>query len=106
MWDVTLPHAGSVIDLPFPSDHNCTVFVRRGSVEVLSGEKDDTKLRASKLGPQDVALMRLDGSDIHRIRISEPDSSIMILGGEPLNEPIANLGPFVMNTNTEIQKHF
>jgi redox-sensitive bicupin YhaK (pirin superfamily) len=70
MWDVTLPHAGSVIDLPFPSDHNCTVFVRRGSVEVLSGEKDDTKLRASKLGPQDVALMRLDGSDILRIRVS------------------------------------
>jgi redox-sensitive bicupin YhaK (pirin superfamily) len=48
--------------------------------------------------------MRLDGSDILRIRVSEPDSSIMILGGEPLNEPIANRRPFVMNTNAEIQK--
>jgi redox-sensitive bicupin YhaK (pirin superfamily) len=103
MWDVTLPHAGSEIDLPFPSDHNCIVFVRRGSVEVLSGEKDD-KLKTSKLGPQDVAIMRLDGSDILRIRVSEPNSSIMILGGEPLNEPIAAQGPFVMNTHAEIQQ--
>jgi redox-sensitive bicupin YhaK (pirin superfamily) len=103
MWDVNLPHAGSEIDLPFPSDHNCIIFVRRGSVEVLSGEKDD-KLKSSKLGPQDVALMRLDGSDILRIRVSESDSSIMIMGGEPINEPIAARGPFVMNTQDEIQK--
>jgi redox-sensitive bicupin YhaK (pirin superfamily) len=103
MWDVSLPHAGSEIDLPFPSDNNCIVFVRRGSVEILSGEKND-KLTVSKLGPQDVALMRIDGSDILRVRVSEPDSSIMILGGEPLNEPIAAQGPFVMNTNDEIHK--
>lgn len=103
MWDVILPNAGSEIDLPFPSDHNCIIFVRRGSVEILSGDKDD-KLKAQKLGPQDVALMRIDGSDILRIRVTEPDSSIMILGGEPINEPIAAQGPFVMNTKDEIHK--
>jgi redox-sensitive bicupin YhaK (pirin superfamily) len=103
MWDVNLPNAGSEIDLPFPPDHNCIIFVRRGSVEILSGEKDD-KLKGQKLGPQDVALMRIDGSDILRIRVTESDSSIMILGGEPLNEPIAAQGPFVMNTKDEIHK--
>ncbi|GAX10675.1 uncharacterized protein FisN_14Lh185 [Fistulifera solaris] len=103
MWDVQLPHVGSEIDLPFPAHHNCIVFVRRGSVEVLSGEGDQ-KMKASKLGPQDVALMRLDGSDILRLRVVESDTALLILGGEPLDEPIAAQGPFVMNTQAEIQQ--
>ena len=105
MWDVSLPHAGAEVDLPFDPTHNCIVFVRRGSVEVLSGQDDDdnkNKLRASALGPQDVALMRLDGSDVLKLRVVEPDSSVLILGGEPIDEPIAAQGPFVMNTHEEI----
>jgi redox-sensitive bicupin YhaK (pirin superfamily) len=101
LWDVILPHAGSEIDLPFPADHNCIVFIRRGSVEILSGEGE---LKATKLSPQEVALMRLDGSSALRIRVLEPDSSVLILGGEPLNEPIAARGPFVMNTQDELRK--
>ena len=101
LWDVSLPHAGSEVDIPYPADHQCIVFVRRGSVNVLSGE-DGQKEKA--LGPQDVALMHQDGTDILRLRINEPDSSVLIMGGEPLNEPIANQGPFVMNTYEEISK--
>jgi redox-sensitive bicupin YhaK (pirin superfamily) len=91
MWDVQLPNAGSEVDLPFPADHNCIVFVRRGSVDVLSGEEN---LKSSTLGPQDVALMRMDGSDVLRLRVNKPDTSVMILGGEPIDEPIAARGPF------------
>lgn len=104
MWDVQLPHVGSEIDLPFPAHHNCIVFVRRGSVEVLSGDESDKKMKTSKLGPQDVALMRLDGSDILRLRVVESDTALLILGGEPLDEPIAAQGPFVMNTQDEIRQ--
>mmetsp|Transcript_1111 Transcript_1111/g.2462 ORF Transcript_1111/g.2462 Transcript_1111/m.2462 type:complete len:375 (-) Transcript_1111:15-1139(-) len=111
MWDVQLPHAGAEVDLPYPADHQCMVFVRRGSVDVLSGSSDDNddnnskhKSKTSTLGPQDVAIMRLDGASFLRLRVNEPDSSIMILGGEPLNEPIAAQGPFVMNTHDEIRK--
>ena len=102
MWDINLPHAGAEVDLPFPSDHNGMVFVRRGSVDILSG--DDAKGKKYSVGPQDVALLRMDGSDVVRLRVNEPDSSVMILGGEPLNEPIAAQGPFVMNTYDEIHK--
>lgn len=98
VWDVDLPHAGSEIDLPFPADQNCILFVRRGKVSVLSDDK------ASELGPQDVALMKIDGANSVRVRVLEPDSSLMVLGGEPLNEPIAARGPFVMNTSEEIMQ--
>jgi redox-sensitive bicupin YhaK (pirin superfamily) len=102
MWDVIMPHAGAEVDIPFPADHNCIVFVRRGRVQVLSG--DDGQGKKSDLGPQDVAVMHLDGSGSLRIRVDEPDTSLLIMGGEPLQEPIAAQGPFVMNTHDEIRK--
>jgi redox-sensitive bicupin YhaK (pirin superfamily) len=100
LWDVSLPVKGSEVDIPFAAEHNCMVFVRRGSVEVLSGEGDT--LKASKLGIQDLALLGRDGSDTLKLRILEKNSSVMILGGEPLNQPIAAQGPFVMTTKEEL----
>lgn len=102
MWDITLPRKDSEIDLDFPADHNCILFVRRGKVEVLSGSEGE--LKASELGPQDVALMRIDGSEKVRIKVNQNNSSIMVLGGEPLDEPIAAHGPFVMTTQDEINQ--
>ena len=110
MWDVSLPHVGSEIDIPFPAGHNCIVFVRRGRVQILSGENGSGTV--SNLGPQDVAVMddanhddNDDGSArLLRLRVQESDSSVLIMGGEPLNEPIAAQGPFVMNTPQEIQE--
>lgn len=102
LYDVSLRKKGAEVELPFAADHSCIVFVRRGSVEVLSGEGED--LEASKLGPQDVAVMRTDGSNMLKLRVMEKNSSVMIMGGEPLNEPIANRGPFVMNTKKELDQ--
>jgi len=104
MWDVTLPHAGAEVDVPYPPEHQLMVFVRRGSVDIISTNDRDDKLKSSSLGPQDVAMMRMDGAGTVRFRVNEPDSSIMILGGEPIDEPIAAQGPFVMNTHDEIRK--
>lgn len=99
LWDVHLPKADSVVDLPFPAHHNCIVFVRKGAIEVISSDNEN---KSTSLGPQEVAVMELDGSDTLRVRVQDKDSSILILGGEPLNEPIAAQGPFVMNTQEEI----
>mmetsp|Transcript_6038 Transcript_6038/g.15002 ORF Transcript_6038/g.15002 Transcript_6038/m.15002 type:complete len:387 (+) Transcript_6038:112-1272(+) len=100
MWDVSLPVKGSEVDIPFPASQNCIVFVRRGGVQVLSGDNN----KSSSLGPQDVAIMHLDGSDHLRVHVDRGDTSLLIMGGEPLNEPIAAQGPFVMNTQAEIRQ--
>lgn len=101
LWDIEIPMAGMDLELPFPSHHNCIIFARRGSVDVFSGEV--ANLKATTLNPQDVALMQMDGvSDTIRIKSKERNASVLILGGEPLNEPIAAQGPFVMNTKEEI----
>jgi len=95
VWDVSLPKKGSIIEIPYPKDHACIVFVRRGSVTV------DNK----KLGPQDVALMNNDGdAGALQLQVLQDNSAILIMGGEIIDEPIANMGPFVMNTDLEIQQ--
>jgi quercetin 2,3-dioxygenase len=112
LWDVTLPTKGTIVDLPFPADQTCIIFVRKGSVNVLSGGEEEgasstttsTSTTTTTLGPQDVALMRKDGSHTLRLRVNQADSSVLIMGGESLNEPIAAQGPFVMNTPEEISK--
>lgn len=73
--------------------HNVIVFVRKGSILV----------EGSPVGPQSVALMNLAGSRV-AIQATEPDSDVLILAGEPIDEPIAARGPFVMNTQRELQQ--
>ena len=97
LWDVSMKEQ-STVDLPFPDDYNCIVFVRRGHIHVVGDNKE--KLH---VGPQAVALMEKKGG-IVRIESGEPDTSVLIMGGLPLNEPISARGPFVMNTSEEIMQ--
>jgi len=99
LWDLKLS-SKTPVDVPFPAEHNCIVFARSGSVKILGN--DDKELKT--LNPQDVAIMALDGSNTLRLQSNKGDSSVLILGGEPLNEPIAAQGPFVMNTRQELQQ--
>lgn len=108
MWDVTLPKKANhkKVDIPFPSNHNCMVFVRRGGIQIISNNDNNNDDNASSLlGPQDVALLHLDGtSDTIRIQVEQPDTSVLIMGGEPIDEPIVARGPFVMNSMEEIRQ--
>jgi redox-sensitive bicupin YhaK (pirin superfamily) len=52
---------------------------------------------------QGVALMHI-GGNVLRLSVTEENTEVLVLAGEPIDEPIAARGPFVMNTQEEILK--
>lgn len=97
LWDVSLPQTGKPIVLSLPDGHTGIVFVRRGAIAIGSKGAEE------RVGPQGVALLEGAGSSL-RLVAQEAGTQLLMLGGEPLNEPIAAQGPFVMNTRQEIME--
>lgn len=88
LWDVTLHKPNTPVELPVPIGHNTIVFVRRGGALTGASGSEHT------IGPQAVALMHREGSTL-RLTATEPDTQVIVLGGEPLHQPIKAYGPFV-----------
>ena len=82
--------AGTRFAQPLPAEHNAFVYVYRGQV-VVNG----TEVPAGRM-----AILRNEGDGV--ALQAGPDSRALLIAGRPLNEPIAQYGPFVMNTQQEI----
>lgn len=93
MWVVSLLNERKAFVFDIPETHNTIVFVRRGKVDVQGKE----------LGLADVAIMKREGTML-TLQAKERDTSVLILSGEPIDEPIAARGPFVMNTQQELSE--
>jgi quercetin 2,3-dioxygenase len=92
LWDMRLK-AGHTTELELPEGFTAALVVQRGALR-LNGDQ--------ALKPVDVAVFSRTGD---RISITaEDDSMVLLLSGEPINEPVAAQGPFVMNTQAEIQQ--
>jgi redox-sensitive bicupin YhaK (pirin superfamily) len=78
-----------------PANFNTGLLVIEGSVIVNGIEAV----------PLDHFALLANSGEIFTVKASE-DSIVLILSGEPLNEPIASHGPFVMNTRQEIMQAF
>lgn len=89
-FDVKLLPKGS-FDLPIPGHWNSFIFVHQGDLVYNNGTKVDTFSCCvlEKSGKAEEVL--------HRFR-SEKGARFVLIGGQPLGEPIAQHGPFVMNT--------
>jgi len=92
MWDVRLTTEGHGVEFELPAGHNTLIFVRKGSVRV--GED-------GVVSPQGMVQLELAGTQV-RLSALVPDTQLLLLSGEPIEEPIAARGPFVMNTQAEI----
>jgi len=90
LWDIKL-NAGKSVELIVPAGHNTMLFVRQGKVA----------LGSAVIGAADMALLESEGTRI-KLQVQE-DTSLLLMGGEPIAEPIVASGPFVMNTEQEIR---
>ncbi|HEY5894341.1 MAG TPA: pirin family protein [Chthoniobacterales bacterium] len=94
LWDVSLA-GGKSAELPLPDGHTTSFFVLSGEVEI----NDD---RVAVEG--DLAIFAREGNGI-RLK-ANADTKLLVMGGEPIAEPVVGHGPFVMNSRAEIQQAF
>ncbi|MBA4741507.1 MAG: pirin family protein [Azoarcus sp.] len=92
VWDLRLT-AGGVADLPLPEGWTTGIVVLRGTV-LVNGH-------AVARGDQVVVLDR-EGAGV--TLEANNDAVVLLLAGEPIDEPIVGYGPFVMNSEAEIKQ--
>lgn len=94
VWDMTLK-AGETVSLPLPDGHTTAFLLLSGVVMVNDeGEADEG----------DLVIFKREGDSItvH----AKNDARLLLMDGEPIHEPIVGHGPFVMNTDEEIDQAF
>ena len=89
--DLHLP-AGARFEQPLPAGHNAFVYAYRGEV----------RIGAETLPAQRMAILANDAEADGVVIEATGEAKVLLIAGRPLNEPIAQYGPFVMNTDQEI----
>lgn len=90
--DVHMP-AETHFTQDIPAGHNAFAYTYRGEVTIAGTPVPDRIM----------AILANDGA--HQVTLfAKQPSRVLIIAGQPLNEPIAQYGPFVMNTGDEIQQ--
>ncbi|MBL8306840.1 MAG: pirin family protein [Rubrivivax sp.] len=84
---------GAAFEQPLPDTHNAFIVTYRGEVALA-----DTVLRPRRMA----ILANKPGSDGVQLRAGPDGARFILVAGRPLKEPIAQYGPFVMNTQQEL----
>ena len=92
IWDVRL-NARAKTDFTLAEGHTLMLLVQSGAVRI-NGEQS--------AGASQLALFAREGGAISVE--AETDAKLLLLSGEPINEPVVQYGPFVMNSEGEIRQ--
>ena len=83
--------AGATFEQPLPAEHNAFIYVYRGAAAI-----------GAQAVPQQRMAILANSGDGARVTAAVEDTRLLLIAGRPLKEPIAQHGPFVMNTQQEI----
>ena len=93
---------GATFSQPLHASHNAFLYVHRGSVSVVDAAGIATPVPRNRM-----AILTNGGDGITLQAGATPGSEparALLIAGKPLSEPIAQHGPFVMNTRQELKQ--
>jgi redox-sensitive bicupin YhaK (pirin superfamily) len=103
---ISLVHAtlspGASVTLPWRADFNALVYVLGGIGSVGADRRPVRMGQLAVFGEGDTLTFAANESQESR----SPSLDVLILGGQPIREPVAMYGPFVMNTKAEVMQAF
>ena len=88
------PTNDTLFEQTLPRTHNAFVYVYRGRLEVVHGDQ------ATAVPIQRMAILNNEGDGV--VLHAQANTRAILIAGQPLGEPIAQYGPFVMNTREEL----
>ena len=98
LLDVTIA-ANAAFEVEVPDSYSCFVYMYEGTVR---GQDRDGQVRELARGE----LAVLEGSHGVQVFAGSATARLLFADGEPIREPVARYGPFVMNTRAELAKAF
>jgi redox-sensitive bicupin YhaK (pirin superfamily) len=103
---ITLIHAtvapGAELRLPWRKDYNALVYTMSGHGFAGEEARPIGMGQLTVFGDGDSIVIRAANQQENR----SPNLELFILGGQPIKEPVAWMGPFVMNTKAEVMQAF
>ena len=97
--DISLP-ANTAKEQDLINDHNAFIYVIEGDIQVQDTDAIDTA--TNEVVAKNLAVLS-KGANV-KIKSNREGARFLLIAGQPLNEPIARMGPFVMNTQAEIRQ--
>lgn len=92
LWDMRLK-AGKSVELPVKGGHNTSLLVLKGRIRLAGGEE---------IGAAEIAVLERNGENV--IIEALENATVLVLDGQPIEEPVFGYGPFVMNREAEIRQ--